>query len=458
MLRQLARSKAEVGILFPVPVPDSFEHVKEAGMPNKKFLLAALVAISGFLFAPRPASAADQEKVLYAFDGGADGISPSGTLVFDAVGNLYGTTVNGGDYRCELYMGCGTVFKLQPAEQGTWSKTILHSFEGQDGAYPSAGLIFDAAGNLYGTTISGGTKGSGTVFKLAPGGHGEWTETVLHDFDNWDGEAPAASLIFDKSGNLYGTTREGGRYDSGIVFKLATAANGEWTETVLHTFNGKDGSDPLGALTFDSAGNLYGTTVGAYDTDCSGSACGNVFKLAPATDGKWTETVLHSFGGRGGSGPGSALVLDRAGNLYGTTTSGGNLKTCSGDGCGTVFQLIPSANGKWTEKVLHTFNGRTDGSFPYAGLIFDAAGNLYGATWYGGVVFELVPDKDGKWTETVLHAFSGKDGWFPYAGLIFDASGNLYGTTQLGGKLKKCDGEYGKGCGVVFEITEERQP
>jgi hypothetical protein len=108
--------------------------------------------------------------------------------------------------------------------------------------------------------------------------------------------------------------------------------------------------------------------------------------------------------------------------------------------------------------VLHTFNGRTDGSFPYAGLIFDAAGNLYGATWYGGVVFELFPDKDGKWTETVLDAFSGKDGWFPYAGLIFDASGNLYGTTQLGGKLKKCDGEYGKGCGVVFEITEERQP
>jgi len=430
-------------------------------MPTQKSLIilgAALVVISGILSAATPASAADREKVLYAFKGGSDGLSPS-ALIFDAAGNLYGTTFHGGNYQCDPYFGCGTVFKLEPGAQGKWSKTVLHTFAGKDGANPSGGLIFDAAGNLYGTTISGrGGEGLGTVFKLAPGLGHEWTETVLHTFNNKDGGLPASSLIFDTAGNLYGTTQIGGAHGFGTVFKLAPGAHGKWTETVLHSFNGKDGSGPESALIFDSRGNLYGTTIaGGNIAYCYGNGCGTVFKLVPGADGKWTHTVLHSFTGKDGDGdqPWSSLVFDAAGNLYGTTNLGGDLNstTCLGYGCGVVFRLAPGTNGKWTENVLHKFHGWTDGFYPYAGLILDAAGNLYGTTWYGGTAFKLALGTDGTWTEKVLHFFTGKDGWFPSSGLIFGASGNLYGTTYLGGKLNNCQSEYGPGCGVVFEIT-----
>ena len=225
---------------------------------------------------------------------------------------------------------------------------------------------------------------------------------------------------------------------------------------MLHSFNGKDGNDPASGLIFDSSGNLYGTTMAGGNVNyCYGNGCGTVFKLVPGADGKWTHTVLHSFRGRDGDLPSSTLVLDTAGNLYGTTEEGGDLNsnTCLGYGCGIVFMLTPRTNGSWSEQVLHRFHGWTDGFYPTAGLIFDAAGNLYGTTWYGGNVFKLVPGTNGKWTETVLHAFNGNDGSFPFAGLAFDASGNLYGTTEYGGKLNNCQSEYGNGCGVVFEIT-----
>jgi uncharacterized repeat protein (TIGR03803 family) len=331
---------------------------------------------------------------------------------------------------------------------------VLHIFSGKDGAYPN-GLIFDAAGNLYGTTLGGGgANGYGTAFKLAPGLNGRWTETVLHIFNSQNGGLPNGSLILDMAGDLYGTTQTGGTYGYGTVFKLAPGVNGKWTETVLHSFDGKDGNQPASALIFDSLGNLYGTTeAGGNRSYFFGYGGGTVFKLAPGTDGKWTYSLLFSFSLNDGEQPASSLVLDTAGNLYGTTVRGGDLSSflCLDYGCGTVFRLVPGENGSWTEEVLHKFNG-VDGFAPYAAVIFDAAGNLYGTTWDGGNVFELTPGTNGEWTETVLHTFNGSDGLSPQAGLVFDASGNLYGATDYGGKVNSCYSQYGDGCGVVFEI------
>ena len=272
----------------------------------------------------------------------------------------------------------------------TWAATnekVLHSFNGNgaDGYQPEASLIFDAVGNLYGTTYWGGTYGFGTVFELTPSGGGGWTETVLHSFqpNGTDGNYPIAGLIFDAAGNLYGTTSAGGTYGFGTVFELTPEEGGGWTETVLLNFNGTDGSYPHAGLAFDAAGNLYGTT--GYDGTYH---YGTVFELTPTAGGGWTETVLHSFGnGTDGASPFAGLIFDAAGNLYGTTSAGGTY------GTGTVFELT---GGR--EQVLYSFKSRygADGATPYAGLIFDAAGNLYGTTYWGGnygdgTVFELTP-------------------------------------------------------------------
>jgi uncharacterized repeat protein (TIGR03803 family) len=345
------------------------------------------------------------------------------------------------------------IFTVSLLVTSTWASTnwyekVLRSFgNGTDGYAPSAGLIFDAAGNLYGTTqYGGGANAYGTVFELTPAGGGNWTETVLYSFrSGTDGAVPGAGLIFDAAGNLYGTTTAGGP-NNGTVFELTPTTAGGWTEQVLYRFcsqaNCTDGQYPYGSLIFDAAGNLYGTTEfgGTY-------GAGTVFKLTPAAGGGWTETVLYSFGrGTDGASPLVGLIFDVVGNLYGTTTFGGTY------GAGTVFELTPTAGGGWTETVLHSFNPNngTDGFNPYAGLIFDAAGNLYGTTYYGGsygggTVFELTPAAGGGWTETVLRSFgNGTDGFWPYAGLIFDHAGNLYGTTEYGGTHNY---------GTVFELT-----
>jgi uncharacterized repeat protein (TIGR03803 family) len=320
----------------------------------------------------------------------------------------------------------------------TWAATnekVLLNFNYTDGNSPVAGLIFDAAGNLYGTTAGGGTYGYGTVFELTPTAGGSWTEQVLHNFGNGtDGFYPYAGLIFDKNGNLYGTTYKGGAYGAGTVFELTPTGGGGWAEQVLHNFgNGTDGTYPEAGLIFDAAGNLYGTTAGG-----GTSAGGTVFELT-ATG---TETVLHNFGnGTDGSYLLAGLIFNAGGNLYGTTNEGGAY------GAGTVFELTPTGGG-WTERVLHNFfSTLLDGGGPLAGLTFDAGGNLYGTTYYGGTsaggtVFELTPTG----TEQVLHSFNnnGTDGFLPYAGLIFDAVGNLYGTTSAGGTY---------GYGTVFELT-----
>ncbi len=417
--------------------------------------LTALILFLGFLAAENPLFAADKEKILYTFcpsSGCKDGSNPAAALIFDAGGNLYGTTRMGGLPGCGSGNGCGTVFELTRGANGKWAETVLHSFgNGKDGSDPEASLIFDTAGNLYGTTFRGGAYGNGCVFQLTPGSNGKWNETLLHSFRGNDGANPFSSLTVDASGNLYGTAgggrRECNNSGCGVVFELTRQASGQWTEKVLHYFGkGNDGSDPLASLIFDSYGNLYGTTVqgGTWGG-------GTVFEMTPAAGGKWTEKVLHSFGS-GGSGidaPYAGVTVDADGDLFGTTAFG------SVAGLGTVFKLAPESKGTWTMTVLFAFNS-LDGAVPRGNLVLDASGNLYGTTLSGGTdgsngtAFRLKPDADGKWTHAVLYGFQqgGKGGYFLYAGLILGADGNLYGTTESGGN-PICE----DGCGVVFELT-----
>jgi uncharacterized repeat protein (TIGR03803 family) len=348
---------------------------------------------------------------------------------------------------------------------------VLFRFTGADGYRPFGGMISDASGNLYGTTQEGGANdgcehGCGTVFELSPQGTGKWSERVLYSFCSVqncvDGVSPLSGLIFDKAGNLYGTTFFGGANQGGTVFELTPDANGTWSEKVLYSFCSAgicaDGLYPdNGPLAFDAAGNLYGTTVdgGANQGDgrCNDNpGCGTVFELTRGNNGKWTEKVLHSFCAESncadGVNPYSSVILDAKGNLYGTTWTGGT-------GYGVVFELL-NAGGKWTEKVLETFVG-VNGANPDANLIFDAAGNLFGVAGDGGqggagAVFEFVRGKNRQYLK-LLHSFyvNGMDGWGPGASLAFDAKGNLYGTT-VGGGDHNGGGLCTDGCGAVFEL------
>jgi uncharacterized repeat protein (TIGR03803 family) len=332
------------------------------------------------------------ESVLHSFSG-ADGAGPYAGLILDEAGNLYGTTVAGGGsptcpYEIE-FSGCGVAFKLTLNSDGNWTETILHSFTGElDGSAPFAGLIFDAAGNLYGTTYAGGIYYYGTVFKLAPSADGSWIESTLYSFTGiGDGAHPRAGVIFDAAGNLYGTTTEGGlgraNGGCGSAFKLAPNPDGAWSGRELYGFTcDLDGSNPVAGLTLDTAGNLYGTTPqgGAYDD-------GVVFELTPNMEGGWSESVLHSFTGADGANPYAGLIFDTAGNLYGTTLAGGA-------GYGVVFKLTHHPCGTWTERVLHRFTD-TPGAYPSAGVILNKAGNIYGTTQGDGTktfgdVFEIV--------------------------------------------------------------------
>jgi uncharacterized repeat protein (TIGR03803 family) len=394
-------------------------------------------------------AAAQTEQVLYAFNGASGSDSISG-LIFDGSGNLYGTTYSGGT-STNCGGGCGTVFELTPVLGGGWTETVLYSFgsNSTDGTNPQGNLIFDAVGNLYGTTELGGAYRFGTVFELTPTSGG-WTEKLLHSFRGSvtkDGYAPLAGLAFDGK-NFYGTTQLGGAYNYGVVFELVPTKSGGWSEKVLHTFKNKkgDGAYPYASLILDATGNLYSTTSAG-----GTNGGGTVFELTPGTGGVWTETILYSFKRKGAVGfaPESPVIFDAKGNLYGTTLSGGS-GTCN-YGCGTAFELTPAVSGSWTETVLHTFsNNGADGYYPLVGgLIFDTSGNLYGTTRVGGAsdygtVFELSPTS-GTWTETVLYSFAGgADGANPDEGLIMDSADNLYGTTSGGGTSN---------LGTVFEVT-----
>jgi uncharacterized repeat protein (TIGR03803 family) len=411
-------------------------------MGSKKVSMRVVFALSMIMAG---ACAAAQETVLYNFPCGPTGCEPGSNLIFDAAGNLYGTSPRGGA------ANYGVVFELSPQVGGGWTEAVLHSFSdnGHDGFLPQGGLIFDAAGNLYGTTIGGGEHKGGTVFELVPATGGGWTEYVLHNFGaGTDGSEPNAGLIMDAAGNLYGTTL-GGAHGYGAAFELTPVTGAGWTEKMLHSFSGTtDGSQPYAGLTFDAAGNLYGTTLGG-----GAYLGGTVFELTPQAGGQWAGKVLHSFGQVNANGvntyaPYGGVIFDQAGNLYGTTYYGG------GNGGGIVYQLAPSAGG-WKELPLHNLGGNA-GSNPLAGVVIDAAGNLYGTTANGGnehsscasagcgVVYELSPMAGGGWTETVLIAFNYTDGGHPTGTLVFDSAGNIYGTTADGGS-----GVFG----TVFEIA-----
>jgi uncharacterized repeat protein (TIGR03803 family) len=413
-------------------------------------LLAAVVAV--LVLAPGMC-AQSKFKTLHTFSQvNKRGEGPDASLVFDTAGNLYGTTGLGGAHRG------GTVFKLTPNSDGGWAETVLYSFcpskNCTDGAFPGASLIFDSVGNLYSTTSQGGTARAGTVFKLTPNSDGSWSESVLHSFTGGDdGASPTGGLIFDQSGNLYGTTGLGGTHSSGTVFKLTPNSGGGWSEIVLYSFcshsNCSDGVQPSGTLISDGAGNLYGMTGFG-----GGSNEGTVFKMTPTTDGNWTESVLYSFCSlehcHDGAQPQGGLVFDGRGNLYGTTQQGGSKRA------GVAFNLTPNSDRSWTEGVLHDFCSRTNCSdgFAPANLRLDGAGILYGTTFYGGnakycgpgcgVVFKLAPNSKDGWKETVLHAFYDHPGAHPLSGIIFDTGGHLYGTTP---------GDSTTTFGSVFEIT-----
>ncbi len=399
-----------------------------------------LALLSALQFATCPAQA-QTETVLYDFTGGPDGGGPTGNLTSDGKGNFYGTTTGGGA------TGYGSVFELSPNGSGGWNGNVVYSFcsapSCADGDDPYLTyVLFDSLGNLYGTTLYGGAYGHGVVFELIPGAGSSWTETVLYGFTGGaDGSNPVNGLVMDQGGNLYGTTHNLSN-QTGNVFELSPSEGG-WTEQVIYSFN----DSTFAGLTMDAAKqNIFGVT---YST---------VFELSPNGSGGLNSNVIHTFAGgpKDGSDPQGTPAVDKAGNVYGTTQGGG------ADYEGTVYKL--SAGTAWTEQILYSFPGGRGGRTPEAGIVFDTAGNIYGTTATGGkyceiakkddlgcgTVFELVAPVGKKTTykEKTLWNFNGPDGSGPFSGVILDA-GNLYGMTYRGG----IDGGYIEGPGVVYQVT-----
>ena len=394
-------------------------------------------------------TALSQETAIWSFYSQYGDALPIGGLTADAAGNLDGVTFYGGSY------GNGMVYELTPIGDD-WVETTLYSFNPSngDGWAPTSPPVFDANGNLYGTTQFGGTGscsifGCGTVYKLSPSGDATWKETILHNFNDTDGWQIHPGLIIDGAGNLYGMATGGGAYSAGTVFEMSPANDGTWSFSILHQFfGGKDGKAPFQALTLDAAGNLYGTTsAGGGKSAACKYGCGIVFELSPSGNGSWTEKILHNFttNAHDGSAPACRLTFDAAGNLYGTTSSGGGAL-----GAGIVFELSPHDN-VWTETILHNFNQQAgDGQGPTNNLAFDASGKLYGMTIGGGphgagTAFELSPNAGGSWTETILNNFSkqGSGGYFPNSGPLF-VNGSIYGVAASGGR---------NGQGTVYVIA-----
>ena len=471
-------------VIHPYDHPvHGYRPVKRAGRIPGFWLRALTIAMSLPVFSAISASAA--ENTLYAFDewlspGNVNGSYPLGTLLRDGSGALYGSTWYGGT------SGNGVIFKLTPPPNGQdgWSLTVLHSFQGfADGSTPNPVLAMDSTGALYGTTQYGGSfADQGVVFKLTPPAPGTttWQYSVLHAFNfssvfnSPDGAHPNGGLILGTDGALYGTTNLGGVTTDpsgigfGTVFRLVPldAERTNWQETVLYCFQSMlDGKNPIFALTQDAAGALYGTTLYGGDGPCLDVmstliGCGTVFRLSPPAYGQtvWTKTTLYSFtGGTDGNMPEGRLTLDTAGQVYGTTTQGG-FGACQDGmgfliGCGTVYQLTPTANDCWAKSIVHSFSS-DDGSYPQGGVIMDGTGTLFGTASAGGsnqylrygVVYQLAPPTAGSpaWTRTVLYNFDNTAGMRPIGELVLDSAGNLFGVANVGGP---------NGGGVVYEIT-----
>jgi len=437
---------------------------------SSRYILLLVLAVLSLLAGFEVKAEAQSESLIYSFtDGSNDGAVPANGLSFNN-GSIFGVTNEGGGFNED-----GVLFQLAPDGNGGWSESAVHVFEGgSDGATPSP-VIFDAAGNLYGEAVSFGAYGYGLVFEFSPS-PGGWKMTILYNFKGGtDGGYPSGGLVFDAAGNLYGTTGGGGNlnlcqrepvnFGCGVIFKLSPGQNGTWSESVLYTFTGQqDGYGAEGGMTFDTQGNLYGTTFW-YGFNSNGGY-GVIFELSPKSNGEWQYSTLHHFaGGAGGEYPFSNLVL-ADGNIYGTTWEGGMMSACNGNGCGLAYELS-RATKKFS--MLHVFSGEVDGGNLYSPLTL-LNGALFGTTQIGGdlnfckgtggsqgdgcgVVYKLsapTTAADGNGRFEVIHTFknsnsiSNKDGDGPDGRMTFDNAGNLYGETRIGGTY---------GLGAIFEIT-----
>jgi uncharacterized repeat protein (TIGR03803 family) len=405
-------------------------------------IVITMLALSGSL-------GAATYKILYNFGLGRDGSGPGASVTLDSHGNLFGTTIVGGAF------GDGTVFELSYSPETGWAESLLHSFNYQvDGYRPDGTLVFDGAGNLYGTTPFNGPQLVGTVYELSPNGSG-WDFTLLYD------EGTHGGVILDKAGNVYAPLGAG-QFMGGAIGELSPGPKG-WSYSALYSFcfhrpQCVDGIEPQGPLAWDAAGNLYGNTLNGgiykYPTPCpDDQGCGLVFQMRPVPGGAWSYRVLHWFGAFVNDGLllNGGLVVDGKGNVYGSTAVGG------ATGTGTVFELSPQPQGLrgqsvgYSETQVYTFPDCSQGCGPFGPVVRDSAGNLYGAAGggntscggYCGVVYRLSPQRDGTWKYTALHKFNGSDGTGPN-GVTVGSDGNLYGTTIVGGQYNR---------GVVFEIT-----
>jgi uncharacterized repeat protein (TIGR03803 family) len=401
-----------------------------------RFVRNILAIVSATACLVTAAWAASTTKLIYSFAGNADGEYTDTELVADSAGNLYGTSVQGGTF------GGGTIFQVTPAGV----HTVLYNFTGgTDGGEPYKGVTLDAQGNLYGTAVTGGggscEGGCGVVFKLMNSG-GTWTQSVVHTFLGSDGSGPGSPVAIDTHGNIYGTTPTGGVNGMGVVYELKQNGTGGWAFGVIHTFTGGNdgGGGSASPLLIDAAGNLFGVcTVGG------ANGFGTVYEMS-LTQGKWRLTTLYAFKDQpDGALPYGGVISDKAGNLYGTTYYAGVYDV------GTVYKLTRT-NGTWTETVLYSFKGGQDGSSPISSLVADAAGNLYGTTSDGGaaacscgVIFKMTRGTTGKWTESVAYRFPGTpQPGFAYNGMVLDSAGHFYGATVHGGSGND---------GAIYEFT-----
>lgn len=407
----------------------------------------SLMILSAAIVMTASVAQAQTFQVLHTFTGAGDDAAPLGGLTAAAPGKFYGSTSG------RTIGSNGSVFELTSHGSG-WLLNPLKNF-GQLGNGPSepfSKLTIGPDGALYGTTYVGGTGGNGTVFKLQPPPNAcasfscPWTLTVLHNFDWSDGAQPIGEVVFDHAGNIYGTASEGGGTCTvlsggcGVVYELSPSGSG-WTESVIFNFNNEGGSAgavPSGGLIFDAAGNLYGVTwLGGIPSNS-----GVIYRLSPPQGEGWTQTVLYQCG-LGGLGflPVGTLLMDSSGNLYGEMQGGGL------NNGGTVFQL--TRRGEYQDIYSFPANSNPQGS-----LVSDSSGNLYGTSSQGGIngdgsVIKLMPS-NGSWIETDLHVFQASDGIYPEGNLVLDSANNLYGTAEEGGHFS---GVCSNGCGTVWEVS-----
>lgn len=407
-------------------------------MPTSKPLslsFAMFVAITLTTLATRTPAVAQTGTALRSFSTtDLDGYDP-GVVTFDSAGNMYGTTLSGGAH------DGGVLFEFTPRTGGGWTEEILHSFNPAAGEGSSPGTpVLDPFGNIYGSCTGGGAYGDGTIFELIRELDGSWSEHTVYDFSGGYGTGPS-NVVFDSAGNLYATNNDGGVYGAGSVFKLTHRPDGTWVRNILHSFPAAagDGYQPDSGVIVDGAGNIYGTTFyGGTDGD------GAVYELSPGTGGVWNETILHTFAADGidGTHPIAGVVFDSAGNLYGTTFNGGS------GGVGTAFELTP-AGSTWIETILHTFQNDGDGIIPGGGwFAIDSSGNLYNATLEGGnddygTIYKLTRAAGGTYTYATYFKFDGTDGASPGSNVTLDSHRNIYGPTPGGGTF---------GDGVLFEV------